>query len=80
MPKDEPADFEWRMEAIWLGTVMLVFGLLPVILVGRYVDFNSFSRYALAPSIGVVLLWQPVLTFIPSMRFRNILYALLLIC
>lgn len=77
--KNEPTDSNWKAEAAWLGWVMLVFGLLPVILVGRYVDFRSFSRYALAPSIGVVLLWQAGLAFIPSVRFRNAVYAIMIV-
>jgi hypothetical protein len=65
--------FDWRIEAIWLGFIMIIFGLLPVILVGRDVDFKSFSRYALAPSIGVVLLWQAGLAFLPLEKLRNFL-------
>ena len=71
--------FDWRFEALWLGIVMLIFGLLPVILVGRDVDFKSFSRYALAPSIGVALLWQAGLAFIPNKRIANSLIALLIV-
>jgi hypothetical protein len=70
---------DWRIEAFWLGIVMLVFGLLPVILVGRYVDFKSFSRYALASSIGAVLLWQVGVALIPSRRVGNSIIALLII-
>jgi hypothetical protein len=68
----------WRIEAIWLGIVMLIFGLLPVILVGRDVDFKSFSRYSLAPSIGVVLLWQAGLGYLSIPRVRNVLLAILI--
>jgi hypothetical protein len=50
--QDEETGFNWRMEATWLGVIMVIFGLLPVILVGREVDFKSFTRYALAPCIG----------------------------
>jgi len=71
--------FDWRIEALWLGIVMLIFGLLPVILVGRYVDFKSFSRYALAPSIGAVLLWPAVLAFIPNRLIGKFITALLIV-
>jgi hypothetical protein len=70
--------YDWRREALWLGGVMLVFGLLPVILVGRYVDFKSFSRYALAPSIGAVLLWQAGLSLIFVPRVKNLIVLFLL--
>jgi hypothetical protein len=58
---------------------MLIFGLLPVILAGRYVDFKSFSRYALAPSIGAVLLWPAVLAFIPNRLIGKFITALLIV-
>lgn len=68
---------DWRLEAIWLGSVMVIFGLLPVILVGRGVDFKNFSRYTLAPSIGVVLLWQAGLAYLPVSP-RNIFLSILI--
>lgn len=68
---------QWRVEAIWLGSIMVVFGLLPVILVGRDVDFKSFSRYALAPSIGVVLLWQAGLGYINKFSRKIVLVLLI---
>lgn len=77
--KNSQIKFNWQIEAAWLGIVMLLSGLLPVILVGRYVDFTSFSRYALAPSIGVVLLWQAGLALISNLRIRNSLFTLLII-
>lgn len=69
---------DWRREAIWLGSIILVFGLLPVILVGRDVDFKSFSRYTLAPSIGVVLLWQAGIGYLPALRIRNFVWFILI--
>jgi hypothetical protein len=75
--QNREASLAWRAEAAWLGIVMLVFGLLPVILVGREVDFKSFTRYALAPSIGVSLLWVVMLDFISSIHLRNAIFFLL---
>jgi hypothetical protein len=76
---ESKTQFAWRIEALWLGIVMLIFGLLPVILAGRYVDFKSFSRYALAPSIGAVLLWPAVLAFIPNRLIGKFITALLIV-
>ncbi len=45
----------WKREAIWLGLGILVFGLLPVLLVGRTVDFKNFSRYTLIASVGAAI-------------------------
>lgn len=74
-----PREHNWRLEALWLGGVMLVAGLIPVTIVGREVDFESFSRYALAPAIGVVLLWLAALDFLPNQRLRSIVAALLIL-
>jgi hypothetical protein len=71
--------WNWRLEALWLGSVMLLAGLLPVIIVGREVDFESFSRYALAPAIGAVLLWQAALGFIPSRELGAFVSTLLIL-
>jgi hypothetical protein len=70
---------DWRHEAIWLGLGLIIFGLLPVILVGRTVDFKSFSRYALLPSAGVALLIVACLSYISKIWLRNIFISLLVI-
>jgi hypothetical protein len=57
---------------------LVIFGLLPVILVGRTVDFKSYSRYTLIASAGVVLLWQMGFSFIPNPSWRNIALGVLL--
>lgn len=81
----KPADVEsgqqvnWKREAIWLGLGLIVFGLLPVILVGRTVDFKSYTRYSLISSAGVALLLTACLGYISNIRLRNILFSLLII-
>ncbi len=69
----------WRREVIWVGLGALVFGLFPVILVGRTVDFKNFSRYTLIASIGAALLWPVVLSYISSLRLRNALFGILIV-
>jgi hypothetical protein len=64
---------------ILLGLGLILFGLLPVILVGRSVDFKSFSRYTMIASAGAAFLWTAVLGFIPKPSTRTTwLYFLLL--
>jgi hypothetical protein len=76
----EPAQrSSWKREAIWLGLGLILFGLLPVILVGRTVDFKSFTRYSLISSAGVALLLTACLNYISHIRFRNIFFILLVI-
>jgi hypothetical protein len=70
---------EWRREVFWLGVGMILFGLLPVILVGRTVDFKSYSRYTLIASIGAGLLWTVGLSAISNLRVRTALLSLLLL-
>jgi hypothetical protein len=80
----KPAEFEssqrygWRQEAIWIGLGAVIFGLFPVILVGRSVDFKSFSRYTLIASIGAAILWPVVLSYIANTRLRNALFGILI--
>jgi hypothetical protein len=68
-----------RGEIFWLGLGLVVCGLLPVILVGRYVDFANYSRYTLIASAGVALLWALGFSLIPNTKLRTALLSLLLL-
>jgi hypothetical protein len=68
-----------RGEIFWLGLGLVVCGLLPVILVGRYVDFANYSRYTLIASAGVALLWALGISLIPNTKLRTALLSVLLI-
>ncbi len=69
----------WRREALWVGLGAIIVGLLPVILVGRSVDFKNYSRYTLVASVGAAVLWPLLLSFISSLRLRNILFGILIV-
>lgn len=69
----------WRREVLWVGLGAILFGLFPVTLVGRSVDFKNFSRYTLIASVGAALLWPLLLSYVSNVRIRNILFGLLLI-
>ncbi|MBI3152355.1 MAG: hypothetical protein HYZ21_09495 [Chloroflexi bacterium] len=69
----------WRREAVWIGVGAIIVGLLPVILVGRSVDFKNFSRYTLIASVGAALLWPLALSYVSNVRLRNILFGILLV-
>lgn len=69
----------WRRETIWIGLGALAFGLFPVILVGRTVDFKNFSRYTLIASVGAALLLPLILSYISSSRLRNVLFGILVV-
>ncbi len=58
--KDPPApDFDspgdWNLQAIWIGLIGIVVGVLPVIAANRYVDFQSYSHYALPASLAAAV-------------------------
>jgi len=65
---------DWRSEAIWLGIVGVIGGLLPVILVNRYVDFDSYSRYTLVSSAGAVIV---LVSLVYSLRRSFLHYVIL---
>jgi hypothetical protein len=71
-------DFEWRTEAFWLGFVSIVAGLIPVILVNRHIVFPQYSRYALASSIGVVMILAALLDSIDCKSTRKGFLSLLI--
>ncbi|MDO8754253.1 MAG: hypothetical protein Q7J80_10205, partial [Anaerolineales bacterium] len=71
--------FVWRREGIWIGLGAIFVGLLPVILVGRSVDFKNFSRYTLIASVGAALLWPLLLSYISNSRLRNALFGILIV-
>ena len=43
------------MQAIWIGLIGIVAGVLPVIAANRYVDFQSYSHYALPASLAAAV-------------------------
>jgi len=69
----------WKREMFWLGFGLILFGLLPVILVGRSVDFKNFSRYTMIASAGAAILWTVGLSIIANTRLRTTLLSLLLL-
>jgi hypothetical protein len=78
--RPEPVEgANWQGRMILLGLGLVLFGLLPVILVGRSVDFKSFSRYTMIASAGAAFLWTAALGFIPNARFRTALLSLLIL-
>ena len=70
--EEEPDN--WRSEALWLGLVSILAGLLPVILVNRHIVFPQYSRYALAGSIGAAMV---LAAFAWSLRGRAVRMAFL---
>ncbi len=65
-------------EQIWLAFITIVACLIPVILVNRHVTIPDYSRYALAPAVGVGILFSVILERINPGSLRAGLAAFLL--
>ena len=65
------------LEAALIGLGAILFGLLPVILVGRTVDFRSYTRYSLIASTGVAILWPSLASLVNERAIRNIAVSIL---
>lgn len=66
----ETDNSNWKQEALWLGFVSVVAGLLPIIIVNRHADFADYSRYTLAPSAGGAITVVALLYYINKSRLR----------
>jgi hypothetical protein len=74
---EEPAEDVhegWKLQAIWAGLLGVVLGVLPVIVANRYVDFQSYSHYALPASLagsmfmtGLVFSFKPPAIRLPAL-------------
>jgi hypothetical protein len=74
--EDKP---DWQTQAIWLGALGVVGGLVMIIIANRYVNFGDFSRYTLVSSAGAVMLLVGVIYHIASYRLRVATFALLVL-
>ncbi len=70
---------EFFSEAMLLGIVTAVGGLIPIAMVNREVYFPSFSRYALMSSFGVAMILVVVLLQVNGKNLRIFLFAGLLL-
>ena len=65
-------------EQLWLAFITIVACLVPVILVNRHVTLPDYSRYALAPSVGVGILFSVIFERVNTASLRSGLIAFLL--
>ncbi len=66
-----PSQFNMTREALLLGVLTAIAGLLPVIMVNRQVTFPVYSRYSLISSIGVAIVIVAALQFISRQWLRT---------
>jgi hypothetical protein len=60
----------WQKQAIWVGLIGVVMGVLPVVMANRYVDFQSYSHYALPASLAAAVLVVGLIYSLSSSRLR----------
>ena len=70
----DPSRTGWQMEAVLVGLIGVVMGVLPVVMANRYVDFQSYSHYALPASLAAAML---IVGLIYSLNSRIRIYAIL---
>ncbi len=64
-------------EVIWLGLLGTAFGVLPVILANRYIEFQYYSHYALPVSLAGVVLLIGLVNCIAYARVREAIMIML---
>lgn len=65
-------------EALTLGGLGMVFGILPVVMANRYVDIAGFSHYGLPASLAAAVFMAAMIELISMPRARTIiLYAII---
>ena len=62
----------WQFEAIWIGLLGVVAGVLPVIVANRFVNFSGYSHYALPASLASAMV---VVGFISLIQARNVRFG-----
>ncbi|MBN1454255.1 MAG: hypothetical protein JW963_24770 [Anaerolineales bacterium] len=75
---EENTGTDWRYEAIWFGAFSVIAGLIPIILVNRYVDFTFYSRYALTSSLGVAMLLVGLIFLLKHAILQKAVIAMLI--
>ena len=66
-------------EALLLGLLSAIGGLIPIAMVNREVSFPFFSRYSLVSSVGVAILFVALLSYFNGRILRNAISAGLLL-
>jgi uncharacterized membrane protein len=74
----ETSSYNFGTEALWLGGVWVIVGLLPVIFGNRHFSFLEYSRYGLVSAGGAVLFLVAVVGRFSGQTFQRLAIALLL--
>jgi hypothetical protein len=77
--ENEGETSKWRTEALWLGLISVIAGLVPVALSNREAGFYYFSRYMLASSAGTVIFVTTVIYYFNTRLTRQLAVSLLVV-
>ncbi|HTX78219.1 MAG TPA: hypothetical protein VMC62_01055 [Longilinea sp.] len=73
-----PQNDHWARDAMWLGALITLVTLVPVVLSGRDVEFDGgFDRYTLQSTVGIGLLVAGAIFAVPKTIWRNSVIAIL---
>jgi hypothetical protein len=68
-PPQAAAD-RWQAEAVWIGVLGVLAGVIPVIIANRYIIFDYYSHYTLPGSLAAVALATGLLGYLSNRRAR----------
>jgi hypothetical protein len=66
----DQTDNVWAMQSFLFGLIGVVFGVLPVVMANRYVDFHPYSHYSLPASLAAAVLIVGLVYLLKSDRIR----------
>ena len=69
---------DWKQEAFWLGLSSVLFGLVPIVMVNRSVDFVFYSRYTLVSSAGAAILLGSLIFSLKQPSLQKMIMAALI--
>jgi len=70
---------DWRVQFLVIGTLVVLAGLLPVVMVNRYADFGDYSRYLLASAAGAAMVATGLVYLLEHQRVRTAFIARLIL-
>jgi hypothetical protein len=70
---------DWRIQFLVIGTLVVLAGLLPVVMVNRHADFGDYSRYLLASAAGAAMVATGLIGLLEHRHVRTILISLLVL-
>jgi len=77
---EQPNDLiYWRKDALLIGGIGTLLGILPIIVANRYIEFDRFSHYALPASLSAVIFITAVISRFSSGKFRIAIFSFILL-